>query len=442
MIKLLGNTRITKFNYFYMMCMMVYLGHATVFARSLGNLASWGNTFALIITAILIMKNRIKFDKTFFISIGVFLIYAAATTINNGLINPMWISQWIIWLTIAFCILKTFKVQLFDVYETILYQLCIVSLVFWILHIVFPSSLENICAVIQFSTPHGGENSNVASNVIFYTIGSNGTNEFALIKRNSGFAWEPGAFASYICLAIFCNSLRRNFSLENNKSLIIFVITLISTQSTAGFMIFIVMLITWLIINRKSWHIFVIIPIVLFLFRLPFVQEKMLEEYGNLESFDLSMTSDTNTYTLGRMASFMLDWQEFLLHPILGLGGWSEGTWLNQFGYDNISTISGIGELLAMYGAIMTILFFYLIFKSARLVTKTISKNGYLMLVAIIGMTISYSMWRHPIYMCFWLYGVYMVKKEIRKRRQDEDSLSMLSMTEKTQIPQETIVKY
>ncbi len=418
MIKLIDNTRISKFNFFYMLCMMVYLGYATVFARSLGDITTWGNTFALIITAILIKINRIRFQKAYFITIGIFLTYALTTTINNGLASPMWIGQWCIWLTIAYCINYIFREKLFVVYETLIYYLCIISLVCWIINIVMPTLMEAIFSTFQFSTPHGGEESNVAGNIIFYTMNrEEGINEFSFFIRNAGFAWEPGAYASYICLAIFCNSLRTNLRLKNNKQLIVFLITLFSTQSTTGFAIFLAMIAVWLIINRKFWLAFILIPIGIYIFQLPFVQDKMMNEYENLELVDLSKTSDGGTYTLGRMYSFVLNWEEFLRHPILGLGGWQEGTWLNRYGYDNIATISGIGEMLAMYGAIMTSLFLFLMFKTMRLISRTISKNGYLLIVAVIGMMISYSMWRHPVYICFWMYAVNYLYSNNNKRK-------------------------
>lgn len=415
MIKLIDNTRISKFNFFYMLCIMVYLGYATVFARSLGNITTWGNSFALIITAVLIYVNKIRFNKVYFISIGIFLAYALATTINNGLASPMWIGQWSIWLTITYCINYTFKEKLFVVFETQMYYLCIVSLVCWLIHIISPATMENIVSTFQFSIPHGGDESNVLGNIIFYTINRGDINEYTFVIRNAGFAWEPGAYASYICLAIFCNSLRTNLELRKNKPLIIFIITLFSTQSTTGFATFLFMIGVWLIINRKIWLAFILIPVGIYMFQLPFVQDKILNEYNNIEYVNLSQTSSKGTYALGRMYSFILNWEEFLRHPIIGLGGWQGGTWLNRFGYDNIATISGIGEMLAMYGAIMTSLFLYLLIKSSRFIARTMSKNGYLLIVALIGMMFSYSMWRHPIYICFWMYAIYYPYKKVKQ---------------------------
>lgn len=407
MIKLLDNTKISWYNYFYMLCMMVYLGYATVFARSLGNISTWGNTFGIIITIIFIYNNKIKFNSKYFISIAIFLIYATITSINNGLVNPLWISQWIIWLSIAYCICYAFKNNLFIIYESVMFQLCIISMIFWTIHIISPETIIRIATTFEFSTPHGGDNSNVVKNIIFYTINRDGSNEFSLITRNAGFAWEPGAFSSYICLAIFCNCLRSNFRIKHNYVLVMFIITLFSTQSTTGIMIFLIMIIVWLIINGKFLISFLLLPTLIYIFQLPFVQDKLLDEWGNIAEFDLSKIDSTGTYAIGRMQSLIINWQEFLRHPIIGLGGWRGGTWLNQFGYDNISTISGIGEMLAMYGAIMTSIFLILLFKSARKIATTMSKNGYLLLVVIIGMMFSYSLWDHPIYICFWMYAIY-----------------------------------
>lgn len=417
MIKLIDNTRISKFNFFYMFCMLVYLGYATVFARSLGDITTWGNTFALIITAILIKTNKIRFKSSYFISILVFLAFALVTTINNGIINPMWISQWIIWLTIAYCINYTFSEKLFAVYETLMYYLCVISLAFWAIEVFAPQFMDSISSVFSFSTPYGGEETNVGNNLIVYTVGCREANDFVLLTRNPGFAWEPGAFSSYICLAVFCNSLRTNLRLKNNKPLIIFLITLFSTQSTTGLTIFLLMIAVWLIINRKSWVATILIPIGIYIFQLPFVQDKMFEEYSVLETFDLSHTEAGSTYALSRMQSFIINWEEFLRHPLIGLGGWTGGTWLSRYGYDNIATVSGIGEMLAMYGAIMTLLFLYLLIKSSHLIAKCISTNGYLLIIAMIGMMISYSMWKHPIYICFWMYAVnYLYSNSIKRK--------------------------
>ena len=73
---------------------------------------------------------------------------------------------------------------------------------------------------------------------------------------------------------------------------------------------------------------------------MPFVKEKLFEEIENLQYADIELISGA----LGRLYSFQLNFEEFLRHPIIGLGGYTEGTWLAQHNYD-VATISGIGNM-------------------------------------------------------------------------------------------------
>ncbi len=405
MIRLLDKTKISFFNYFFFFCIVIYAGKATEFSRDLGDIRTIGNAFALIMTVAFILKNRITFTGNYAKAILVFLIYSVATSINNGMINPLWMSQWIIWLTIAYALCQGFQSKMFVVFETILFHLSIVGLVLWLIQIVSPGFVTQLVKTFEFSKPYA-EDDNVLANMIVYTLvnADYGNADFSLLIRNAGFTWEPGAFASMICLGIFCNSLRTNFKLRKNYSLWVFFAALFSTQSTTGFMIFLVMLAIWMILNREFILMPIAVPLFIALFEMSFVRDKMMNEYEGLQTADYSRATSGS---FGRMYSFQLDFEEFLRHPILGLGGYQNGTWYKLQGYD-FSTISGIGHLLAYYGAIMTIVFFAMLFKSCKRIKDLFnSSNAYLLLVAMVGMMISYSLWTHPLYIAFWMFGLF-----------------------------------
>ena len=413
MIRLLDNSRTSLFNYFYIFCILMYAGQATVFTRHLGDLFSLGNAFALIITFVFILINRIHLTKNYAYSLLVFLSYAAITSVINRQVNPMWIIEWIIQLTIAFCMCQEFGGKLLAVIETVLYHLCIIALFFWIIHIVAPDVMLSIVDTFEFSSPFD-EDGNVYANILFYTVNkgtiTGSVSEYAIwLVRNPGFTWEPGAFASIICLGIFCNLVRTNLSLRKNFALLVFTIALLSTQSTTGGMTFILMGAVWLLANRKiGWGI-VLLPLALWVYSLPFVGGKFAEELSELEYSDYTQTVSGN---LGRTYSLQLDIMEFRRHPIWGLGGWIKGTWFAQQGYE-FNTISGIGRLLSQYGAIMTLLFLFLLGKSCSCIKKiTGSPNAYVLIAVMIGMMYSYSMWQHPLFMAFWMFGVYVNKEK------------------------------
>ena len=110
---------------------------------------------------------------------------------------------------------------------------------------------------------------------------------------------------------------------------------------------------------------------------------------------------------LGRLYSFQLNFEEFLRHPIIGLGGYTEGTWLAQHNYD-VATISGIGNMLVYFGAVMTLLFFILLVRSCAYIKKVMkSQNAIILLITILGIMVSYNLWKQPIFIAFWMFGVY-----------------------------------
>lgn len=432
MIRLLDKSFISTFSYFYLLLMFIYAGGATMFSRGLGNIATFANTLAIMLTVFFVIKHSIKFTVRYYVSIFVFLIYAFITSINNGIINPLWISGWIIWITITYCICSFFQRKIFVAIETIMFQLCVIGFVCWLIECIEPELMRTIASFLEFSQPFEKE-CNVDMNMLVYTIGNKEIfTEYAILLRNPGFTWEPGVFSCLICLAIFCNILRSNFEIKGNLPLWVFLATLFSTQSTTGFMILIVMIIGYLILNKKNFKLLVLVPILIIIFQLPFVQDKMFAEYENIGVVDLNDLSTKEGHALGRMYSFVLCWEEFLRHPIIGLGGWSKGTKLVAEGFDNIYLISGVGKLLAMYGIIMTLLFVKLLLMSAKTMCKMFSVNGWLIVVVIIGMMISYDLWMTPIFMTCWLYGYYIkVSTNTNQRSIDYTSISTDKSTDK-----------
>ena len=135
----------------------------------------------------------------------------------------------------------------------------------------------------------------------------------------------------------------------------------------------------------------------------------MLAEFQYVS--DMDYRTATGSTAFNRTYSLMLDWQEFLRHPLLGLGGWSKGTLYAQQGYE-FATISGIGGLLSQYGAIMSILFFFLLIQSSRLIRFRMNKkNAYILIATMLGMMYSYGLWTTPIIITFWMFCVYAPPK-------------------------------
>lgn len=85
-----------------------------------------------------------------------------------------------------------------------------------------------------------------------------------------------------VCGGIFCNMMRKEFSFTKNIPLYVFVVALLSTQSTTALSAFGVGVIIWLLINKKVKYAILLIPFILWVYSLPFVSEKAMTEYGNV----------------------------------------------------------------------------------------------------------------------------------------------------------------
>jgi hypothetical protein len=108
-----------------------------------------------------------------------------------------------------------------------------------------------------------------------------------------------------------------------------------------------------------------------------------------------------------RIASLEIDIKDFLKYPIIGYGGYQEAQWTRQLGA-YVSTISGIGKILARFGIIGTFFFLFSIYKSSRKLQEIFNFRGSIFFfIIIIFISISYSIITHPLMMGFWLFYLF-----------------------------------
>lgn len=403
-MRLLDGARIPFISFVYCAMIVLYAGMATVFTRDLGNITTMGNAVGLSMTLLMMLIHGIRLDRKFIGVLVIFLIYAIITAVNQGRFSFLWMSKWPILFLIAYVLCHDLKDKLFVTIETVLLVLCVISLALWTIQVVSPATIHSIVKTFEFSVPYS-EEAKIEGNMLVFTLNSNYDHKefFGIFPRNAGFAWEPGAFGSYICIGVFCNMLRKGFSIKNNVPFVIMVAALLSTQSTTAIGAFGLGLAIWLALDRKMSYAIWVIPLVLWIYSLPFVSDKALNEYNNAIGFSVSQI-DINQ-DLSRMQSLILSWQEFLRHPILGLGGDAGGSWLNQHGFD-VPIFSGIGELLSRYGIIMSILFFWVLYKSCQTINRLYNTTtGYVLMGMLLAIMVGFNNWNQPFFIVFWLFS-------------------------------------
>jgi hypothetical protein len=209
------------------------------------------------------------------------------------------------------------------------------------------------------------------------------------IPRNCGYTQEPGSFGVYLCLAIFINLFITSSEKNSKKRFWILVITLVSTQSTTGYVIFIVITVFY-ILSKNLSKILLLFPFaivaLIYLSTLPFMSNKivtLLTETNTLDQLIVRSFGAEETYTPQRFTSFVITFRDFQENPVLGLGPDNENSWLNKIGA-RISPISGIGNLLAQFGIVGFLFFVISSIRSSFFFSKYYNYNGKILLFLII----------------------------------------------------------
>jgi hypothetical protein len=408
--------RISFFEYLYVFVLIIYAGHANTFVEYLVVMENPVGVFLpIVLSVILATKWNIIFNKQFYLLIFGFFIYFMAISIKYKEIHPnlLLLNLWTFF--IVYASVKALKFNLFRIYEYLLYGLSIIGLLMWILQTILGGdSLFNYFSSILSNDSFSYVSGRGLTAIIYSVQPTSASLLFNYLPpRNCGFAWEPGGFAVYLCLAIFINLFVANPDPKGKIRFWVLLLALISTQSTTGYAIFTIIMLFYYL-NKKLNIVLLILPIIItasiFIFSLPFMSNKIISLVNETNEIDLIVAESIGIETQEapqRFTSFMIAIRDFYNNPILGLGSFKEESWTSKIGA-NISPITGIGNLLANYGIIGFLFFIILSIKTSFLFSKYFSFKGNLLIFFIIlFISISYSIILFPLVMCFWMFAFF-----------------------------------
>jgi hypothetical protein len=418
--------RITAFEYLFVFVLIIYTGMANSFVQSASIKTNpIGFFLPVILSGILFLRSKLKLDPRFYLLLLGFVLYFIAISIKYREFRPTFLLSNFFIFFIVYSAVKALKFNLFKIYEYILYLLAIIAMFFWTIQTVLGgdtlfSMLHKIPVIDSISYVSGD-----GLNAILYSVQPTYTSirySFA-IPRNCGFAWEPGAFAVFICLAILINLFFVNSGKEARKRFWVLLVALLTTQSTTGYLIFIVIILFYFL-NKNLKILLLALPVMVialvYIATLPFMSKKVIELIDETKQIDLVIERTIGMegeFTPQRFTSFLIRYKDFQNNPILGLGPHREESWINKI-YSNISAISGIGELLSGWGIVGFLFFIILSFKSSVYLSRHYKyKGGILVFLIILFISISYSVIFVPLIMCFWMFKLFepadLEKKEI-----------------------------
>jgi hypothetical protein len=248
------------------------------------------------------------------------------------------------------------KIDFITVYIKIMALLVIASLPFWLIN--------------HFGWYGVDLNFNHLKTFFFYT--SFQGLEGYMSVRNSGMFWEPGALSGYLNLALIFVALKNGrFQIGDFKMEILWItIGILSSMSTTGFLVFLVILNIYIFQNYGIAKIIVIPITVLVIYfsysSLDFLQKKIELQYQ--ESQEMTKGDMSNT----RFGSWKMDMQYIQSQPFTGNGldiktRYRFHPWIKT----DIGNGNGMSNFIVCWGIPFFLFWLFCVYKSAKTITQS-----------------------------------------------------------------------
>lgn len=358
-------------------------------------------------------------NRNYILACFVWFIYIFLSMLKYQGDNLFWPFVYFVRFTIVFALIRYFGQRFFGVYVKCIYHLSLLSLVLFSWQLL---SVNTILAVWREFDLSGGLYEKpylYYEHAFFYTI-----HQFEDVAkgfpRNSGFCWEPGAFACFLLIALFFQSIFGQGGFKQNRKIyFVFLAALLTTQSTTGLLGFFVILYINFVRNTGKSAFGFWIAIGAGLLGVAFLLPAQVEKIESQLSVDLyqhiNRMSDFEFETsLGRFQSLQILAMDVLDNPILGIGANRSDSWLAKNGI-NLNPTSGLGNMFATYGVFLMIPYIFFMYRSSAWVSRRYSLNSnwaLLVLLTVVG--ISFSVMETPVFLLFALFSLFYKDQYIR----------------------------
>lgn len=441
MVSLFKQDKIRTFEYIYFFVMVIYMAQVDKHTgRMVGVLSEpWFPFFLpIVLTLVLLDRNKVKFDDKRLIRI--LLTFAIWTVLlfshkqHYDSVQYSYVFFLFYSIIIAYIHIQVFGKKMLPLYEHIMVRLCLIALFLWSIAVIYPGS-----ATFFRGFPQTSLGRNVYYLFVWLDEAESGgaVVTYNGILRNAGCTWEPGRFSIMILLALYCNMARCGIKFRGNWSSIILLISLITTQSTTGY---IGALVLYSIFAFKKFDVkyilaffIIIVPIGYQLSKIEFMQEKIAEQLDmdtNLRKLDESMdyvnkVKKSNEYvgSLSRFSSIYFEIINIEHDPILGYGRNDGKSYFSQRISGNYVLTSGILKMFGQYGIPLGIILYIILFRSSAALGRDFHTRKFaLFAIYLISLT-AYTIFIVPIFTAFWFYGIFRKEDLIIPSEADTESI-------------------
>jgi hypothetical protein len=360
---------------YFMVAALVFVSGNLVF----NNRVSLFTVF--ILATVLFFYRKIKFDTTFvYFLVGLMVVFILQI-FRFDFFPAFTYAGVYIRILIAYFILKS-VVDFPDKFVKTMYYISIVSFIFFIPVLLIPGFGDMLISnFVLYARVEDGVMARFNIMGLFTIVPGH---EF----RNAGPFWEMGAFAGYLILALVINYLK---SPElKNKTNIVLMIAILTTQSSTGYITFLIFLA--FIFNKEVKNIFLkgmLSLLMLFVgyfayTNLDFLGEKIETQYE--EALALVNTENLEGESTDRFASILKDWRDFDGHELIGRGFHDSTRFTSMYETEDVKDIRTVGstDIIVRIGLPLFLWIIFLMYKSFSTFSRHHWKDGEYMGASIV----------------------------------------------------------
>ena len=397
---------------------------ATPFTKSMSNYAGspLGFLLPIFFTAYMIFKYKINFNKKSLLTVlGILVIWSIFQFLKQGYFTIT--TSFFLYYNIitAFIIFKIYGLSFFLMFEKFVVWLSVVSLIGWILVVIIPGPFSSLITLL------GGfkDDGTITANIFIYSLTNNNYYSDYIISRNSGFAWEPGRFASILLIAIFFNITRSKFRIHKNINLFILMSAVLTTQSTTGYAGIIITIFFYFLNMSKIKKFMIVIPFIILAYliiSLPFMSEKLKSQWFdddvvNKVEVTEGWKENDEVMVPTRLDGLALESLNFLNDFMLGYGTDQKDSFVQKTLFDRLFLANGLIKVFSKFGIFLGLIFYFMVYKFSKWHSKIFNYKGKLLYFCIFCViSTSYSFTKTPVLLSILFFPYLMSGKRFYPR--------------------------
>lgn len=410
------------FELFYFFVMLIYAAQMTQDTSRMVSSIS-GNPIPffipIVLTGILLFRNPISFiSKNLWIIVGFTAIWSILSLFKYNSFSTEELSyHFFIYyaIFIAYIHVNVYGKDLMKLYENMMVMICKITIPLWIFSVIEPSLANSFFEMF----PETGFGHNFL--YLFNKLGDMVYPDYPFL-RNAGFSWEPGRFALMVCFAILFNFQQHgiDFNYRRNSHLYWLLIALITTESTTGYSLALILFGIHYIKQFSLINVIlaslIFLPAIYWILQLDFMLAKITGQYDTINSLEEIIVNtgkySDKTIALDRLPSFIIEWDNFIKDPLLGYSRNVEHSAIYSSLPDNIRFTGGLMQMFSQLGIFLGLFYYIILWRSSQLFGRIYNSNSIALFICFLISTFSYPLFIIPIFFAFWLFGEFYNEDE------------------------------